>query len=80
LNDIAGNTRGQLDYSEEELKLWRDTAERDTINRFTTANVDLGGLTMNNSVSSNMDLDGIVDYIGEKVEERLFEVAEGVYA
>lgn len=79
VNDIAGNTGKTADFSEENMKLWRDLAERDTINRFTTANVDLGGLTMNNNVSSNMDLDGIVDYIGEKVEERLLEVAEGVH-
>ena len=33
-----------------------------------------------NEIKSNMDLDGIVDYLGEKVTERLEAVAEGVYA
>lgn len=79
VNDIAGNTGKTADFSEENMKLWRDLAERDNINRFTTADVhvEFGGI--NNNVSSNVDLDGIVDYIGEKVEERLLEVAEGVH-
>jgi len=75
---IAGNTKSMDDFSEEQIKLWRDIAERDTINRFTTAevNIDFGGVT--NNVSSEMDLDGIVEYISVYVEERLLEVAEGV--
>jgi tape measure domain-containing protein len=77
---IAGNTAKTADYSEEELKLWRDIAERDTINRFTTAEVtvDFGGIT--NNVASDMDLDGIVNYISEGIEETLSVVAKGVYA
>lgn len=79
VSNIDANTKGQLDYSEEELKLWRDIAERETINRYTT--VDMGGFTFhtNNTVNSDVDLDGIVDYIGEQVEERLQVVAEGVH-
>lgn len=80
--DIAGNTGKQLNYSEEEIKLWRDVAERDTLNRY-TINVDLGGFTTNNTVNSEMDLDGIArhvsDYISENLEETLFVVAEGVH-
>jgi tape measure domain-containing protein len=80
LETIAGNTAKTADYSEEELKLWRDVAERDVINRFTTAevSVNFGGITQN--VSSGLDLDGIVDYIAEGVEESLYVAAEGVYA
>lgn len=80
--DIAGNTGKQLIYSEEELKWIRDVATRDTINRYTIS-VDLGGFTTNNTVNSEMDLDGIArhvsDYISENVEETLFMVAEGVH-
>lgn len=77
--ETAANTSRQADYSEEELKLWRDIAERDTINRFTTAEVtvDFGGVT--NNVASEMDLDGIITYISEGVEETLLTVAEGVH-
>ena len=80
MNQIAGNTARDADLSEETIKLMRDVAERDAVNRFTTAqvNIDFGGI--NNNVSSEMDLDGIVDYIAEKAEERLLEVAEGVHA
>jgi tape measure domain-containing protein len=78
LQTIADNTAAQAGYSEEELKLWRDVAERDAVNRFTTAEVtvDFGGVT--NNVSSEMDLDGIADYIAERTEEALLAVAEGV--
>lgn len=79
LENIDANTKGQLDYSEEELKLWRDIAERDTVNRFTTAEVSVQFGSINNNVSSDVDLDGIADYIGERVEEALYEVAEGVH-
>lgn len=74
---IAANTHDALDYSEEELKLWRDIDSRDVINRITEIHVDFGDI--NNSVSSEMDLDGIVDYIGDRVEETLLVVAEGVH-
>jgi hypothetical protein len=84
LASIADNTAATAgniaDYSEEELKLWRDIAERDTVNRFTTAevNVDFGGIT--NNVNNDMDLDGIVNYIADGLEETLLSVAEGVHA
>jgi tape measure domain-containing protein len=79
VGDIAENTRATADFSEEELKLWRDIAERDVINRFTTAQVTVsfGGVT--NNVASDYDLDGIIDYIGSGVQEALLGVAEGVH-
>ena len=80
VDNIDKNTGKTADISEEELKLWRDLAERDAINRFTTAEVNVeftGGI--HNNVSSDMDLDGIADYIGDRLEETLAEVAEGVH-
>jgi hypothetical protein len=76
----AGNTAKMADFSEDNLKYLRDIAERDAVNRFTTAevNVDFGGIV--NNVNSEMDLDGIVDYIADSLEETLLVVAEGVYA
>lgn len=55
----------------------RDLAERDVINRFTTAEVkvDLGGVT--NHVTSGTDLDGIVDYLATEVQFAMERVAEG---
>jgi tape measure domain-containing protein len=60
----------------EDIKYMKDMAERDSINRFTTAevNVNLGGVT--NTVNGNLDLDGIVDYITTSTAEQLSAVAE----
>jgi hypothetical protein len=80
--DIEANTaamRDSMEINEEELKYWRDLAERESINRFTTAeiNIDLGGVT--NHVSQNTDLDGIVNYLEEKLYETMQVAAEGVH-
>lgn len=79
--NIAGNTgdiKNSLDVAEEDLQYLRDIAERDTINRFTTAEIKVD-FTSNNNINSELDLDGIVDSLGQKLEERLEVVAEGVY-
>lgn len=80
--DTAGNTArtaDSLEITDENLKYLRDIAERDVINRFTTAeiHVDFGGVT--NNVSSDMDLDGVVDYIANGVQEAMEVAAEGVH-
>jgi len=78
VGNIADNTGRAANIGEENLKLWKDIANRDTINRFTTARVavSLGGVT--NNVNSNMDLDGVVSYIVEAAEEALAVTAERV--
>ncbi len=80
--DTAGNTAraaDTLEITDEELKYLRDIAERDVINRFTTAEirVELGGVT--NHVASNTDLDGLVDYLATSVQEAMEVAAEGVH-
>lgn len=74
----TGSIKDSLDVTSEELKYLRDLAERDVINRFTTAeiHVDMGGIT--NNVSNNNDLDGIINYLVEGVETAMEETAEGV--
>lgn len=73
--DIAKNTGKNA----EELSYLRDIAEREAINRFTTAEikVDLGGVT--NNVAANVDLDGIISYLTDGVAEALVTASEGVY-
>lgn len=61
---IADSTRDitdSLEISNEELKYMKDMAERDYINRFTTAEVkiDIGGI--NNNISEAQDLDGAIN-------------------
>ena len=81
LNTISDNTGGiknKLDVTEEDLRYLRDIAERETINRFTTAQIKVD-FTSNNNINSKLDIDGIIDDLGQKLEERLEMVAEGVY-
>lgn len=79
IGDTAANTATvakSVGDSTEELKYLRDVAERDVINRFTTAEikVDMGGI--NNTVNEKSDLDGIVTYLEDKITETLSSTAE----
>lgn len=79
--DTAKNTgamKDALDITEEDLKYMRDIAEQEVINRFTTAEIKVD-MTNYNSVNSDLDIDGIVDALGSKVEEQMNISAEGVH-
>lgn len=67
-----------MDITSEDLKYLRDVAEQEVINRFTTAEIKVD-MTNNNTISSNMDLDGVVDYLNEKVLETMHVAAEGTH-
>ena len=80
--DTAGNTGSMadsMDITSEDLKYLRDIAETEVVNRFTTAEikVDMGGIT--NNVSSDTDLDGMVDYLATSLNEAMEKAAEGVH-
>lgn len=77
----AANTAAianSLDISNEQLKYLRDVAERDTVNRFTTAKIKVE-MTNHNNVNSGMDLDGIVNGLTLAVEDAMSKAAEGVH-
>lgn len=79
VNDTAGNTAKMADsmeYSEEVLEYMRDLAEQEAINRYTTAEINIEQ-NNENHINSNMDLDGVVDYLGEGVYEAMEIAAEG---
>lgn len=81
VDDIAGNTGSiadSLDVTEEDLKYLRDIAEQEAINRFTTAEIHIEQ-TNNNNISSDADLDGIVNGITDAVSEAVEIVTEGVH-
>ena len=77
--DNTSGTADALDYAEEDLQYMRDIAEREAVNRFTTAEirVDVGGIS--NNVASNMDLDGVVHGLTDRVVEGMMMAAEGVH-
>lgn len=76
--DNTSNIKDSLDITQEDLKYMRDLAERDAINRFTTAEIKV---EMNNSnqINSTMDLDGIVDHLSLRLREQMEIAAEGVH-
>lgn len=79
--DTAGNTKKMADSmeaSEEDLKYLRDLAEQEVVNRFTTAEIKID-MANTNHIGSNMDLDGVVSYLEEKVYETMTIAAEGVH-
>lgn len=79
--DTAGNTArtaDSLDITDEDLKYLRDIAERDVINRFTTAEIKVD-MTNNNTVQSDVDLDGMIDYLASGIQEAMEVAAEGVH-
>ena len=75
----TGKAADSLEVTSEDLKYLRDIAERDTVNRFTTAEIKVD-MTNHNSINKDMDLDGIVDYLVVGVNEAMSKAAEGVYA
>ena len=80
--ETANNTAATadaVDITEEDLSYLRDIAEREAINRFTTAeiHVDMGGVT--NNLASDMDIDGVLDAFGERLAEEIAVSAEGVH-
>lgn len=79
--DTAGNTAAMsdaLDITEEDLSYLRDIAEREAINRFTTAEIHVEQHNENH-ISKDADLDGIMDAWANDFAEKLDVSEEGVH-
>lgn len=79
--DTAGNTAAMsdaLDIAEEDLAYMRDIAEREAINRFTTAEIRVEQQNTN-YISQDADLDGIMDAWANDFAEKLDVSEEGVH-
>lgn len=79
--DTANNTAATadaLDIAEEDLAYLRDIAEREAINRFTTAEIRVEQQNTN-YISQDTDLDGIMDAWANDFAEKLDVSEEGVH-
>lgn len=75
----TGATADALTASNEELAYLRDIAEREAINRFTTAEVRIDMTGMTNRIEGNADLDGVISELTNGFTEALVTAAEGVH-
>ena len=78
---IAANTGSMadsMDASSEELKYLRDLAEMEVVNRFTTAEISVNQNNTFGDIHETADLDGVISYFGEALNQTLASAAEGV--
>lgn len=80
ISDNIGSMAKSLEVSGEELEYLRDIAERDAINRFTTAEVKIDMTGMTNKIDGGADLDGVIRELTDGFTEALVTAAEGVHA
>jgi tape measure domain-containing protein len=76
----AANTAkmaNSMDSLDEDLQYMRDIAERDAVNRFTTAEIRIEQ-TNHNTINSDMDIDGVMGKWTKDFTEILETTAEGV--
>lgn len=74
----TGAMKDSMEVTNEDLKYLRDIAEREIINRFTTAEIKVD-MTNHNTINKDMDLDGITQRFCTSIEEQMNAAAEGVH-
>ena len=82
LNNIADDTSSiakNLSATNEELSWLRDIAEREAINRFTTAEIKIDMTGMTNEIHRDVDVDGMYNKFVGDVGIALQTAAAGVY-
>lgn len=81
INDIANDTSNiskALDITSTQLKYIFDLANRDAINRFTTAEVRVD-MTNYNTISGDKDTEGVVATLKSTLLDEMASMAEGVH-
>lgn len=88
LNDIAGssgktadntkNISDSMNILDTDLKYLKELGEREAINKFTTAEIKVE-MKNDNYISERVDMDGVVDYLSDRLYEELGVVANGVH-
>ena len=80
-SNLAGDTaklKDEVSKVSSDLSVLRDLAEREAINQFTTASIVVD-MNNTNYLSSEMDLDGMVNTLTKSVNESMAIAAEGVH-
>lgn len=78
INDNTTKMADSLSVSETELKYLREIAERQAINKFTTAEIKLE-MHNTNTISGDQDIDGIIEEIQVRATEAMVHASEGVH-
>ena len=74
----VGDIKDSMDLSNDDLEYLRKIADMEWRNEFTTAEIRVD-MTNNNTVSSERDLDGIVEYLSDVLRNEMTNVAYGVH-
>jgi len=75
----TGSTAASLKNMSEDVAYMRDIAEREAINRFTTAELHIDMTGMTNRFENDMDVDGVINRFVTGVTEALDVGGEGVH-
>jgi len=78
---VANNTgaiNDKLNVMEDDLKYLRDFAEREIINNVITSAVNIE-MNNNNNISSELDIDGVLNSLTRKLDEQLRIQVDGIY-
>lgn len=77
--DNTGKMADKMDDMNEDMKYLRDIAEREYVNKFTTAEIKID-MTNYNNISEQADADDFIDALGERLAEHVYTGAEGVHS
>lgn len=89
MDDIAGSGRAtagnteriadSMDLLDEDLQYLRDVAEREAIDKYTTASVtvQMGGVS--NTINNDMDVDGVINQLTEGIYNGMVNAAQEVH-
>lgn len=74
--DDTSTIKNSVSVTNEELTYLREIAEKEAVNRFTTAEIKIN-MNNNNNISSGTDFDGVVDHLESELNRALKTAKEG---
>ena len=78
ISDDTSKISDSMDILDTDLKYLKELGEREAINKFTTAEIKVE-MKNDNYISERVDMDGVVNYLSDKLYEELGVVANGVH-